>query len=154
MLKYALPIVLFATAANAQTLSLTSPSGAPSTISADTLKTLPQAEATLRFGNPPAPHRFQGPLLWTILTNTHLVDPGAHAGAVRQTLQIRGSDRYTAIIAMGELSPEFEGKAALLALSEDGKPLSLPRAVIPGDRRAGRSVRDVVSLTVTELPKP
>jgi hypothetical protein len=117
------------------------------------LKALPQSEATLTFGNPPVPHRFQGPLLWAILISSHLVDPAAHAGAVRQTLQIQGSDRYTAIIAMGELSPEFEGKPALLALSEDGKPLPLPRAVIPGDHRAGRSVRDVVSLTVTELPK-
>jgi hypothetical protein len=152
MLRYAIPLLLIATAANAQTVTVTPPAGAPATISAETLRTFPQSEATLTMGNPPAPHRFQGPLLWTVLTGTHLVDPEKHASAVRQTLIIQGSDRYAAIIAMGELSPEFEAKPALLALSEDGKALAMPRAILPGDHRGGRSVRDVVSLKVDELP--
>jgi hypothetical protein len=153
MLKLALPLVLLASAAQAQTILLTPPNGATTTLSVDTLKSFPQSEAVLSFGNPPAAHRFQGPLLWSVLTGTHLVDPEKHAGAVRQTLQITGSDGYTAIIAMGEISPEFEAKPALLALVGDGKPLDHPRAIIAGDHRAGRSVRDVVSLKVEELPK-
>jgi hypothetical protein len=152
MLRYAIPILLFATATHAQTLTVTPPGGAAATLSAETLKTLPQSEATLRFGNPATPHRFQGPLLWNVLTSAHLIDAEKHAAAVRQTLTIQGSDRYAAIVALGELSPEFEAKPALLALTEDGRPLDHPRAIIPGDHRAGRSVRDVVSLRVDEIP--
>lgn len=153
MLKLAAVLLLVASAAQAQTVSLQPATGPATEMTADALRALPQAEATLTFGNPPAPHRFQGPLLWTVLTQSHLVDPAAHAGTVRETLQIRGSDHYTAVIAMGELSPEFEGKQAVLALTEDGKALAMPRAVIPGDHRGGRGVHDVVALTVTELPK-
>jgi hypothetical protein len=35
----------------------------------------------------------------------------------------------------------------------DGQPLEHPRAVVTADRRAGRSVRDVVRLSVDELPR-
>jgi hypothetical protein len=153
MILKGIAFLLVATAAQAQTLSVTPPTGAALAMSVDSLKALPQADATLSYGNPTVVHRFQGPLLWTILTQSHAIDPTAHSGAVRQTLRIQGMDGYVAIIAMGELSPEFENKPALLALSADGKPLEHPRAIVTNDRRAGRSVRDVVSLTVDEVPK-
>ncbi len=146
-------LLALSTACHAQTIEVTGPASAVTTLSIETLNALPGTEATLTYGNPPAPHRFAGPLLWTVLTAAHLVDPERHGDAVRQTLRIQGSDGYVAILAMGELSPEFENKPALLALTMDGKPLEHPRAVVTTDRRAGRSVRDVVRLTLDELPR-
>lgn len=110
------------------------------------LAALPRHTATA------ANHGFAGPLLWDVLVDAHLVDPARHADAPRQTLRLTGADGYTAIIALGEISPEFEDKPALLALEMDGHPLALPRATIPGDKRGGRGVHDIVRLTVDELP--
>ena len=140
--------------AHAQSVALTAPNQPPARLDVQQLEALPQAEATRPGGRPPADHRYRGPLLWTVLTAAHLLDPARHADTVRQTLRIEGSDGYVAILAMGELAPDFENKPALLALTEDGKPLSRPHAIIPGDSRGGRSVHDVVTLTLDELPKP
>lgn len=140
--------------AQAQDIALVGPQGALAPITAEHLKSLPTSETTLTGGNPAVEHRFQGPLLWTVLTDSHLIDPAHHMDVGRQTLRLQGQDGYVAIVAMGELSPEFEGKAAILALSMDGKPLPMPRAIIPGDHRGGRGVHDLVRLTVDELPKP
>ncbi len=117
------------------------------------LAPLPAAAATLTFGNPPALHRFEGPLLWTVLEAAHLIDPARHGDAVRQTIRLQGADGYVAILAAGELSPEFEAKPAILAIRMDGQPLPHPRAIIPADHRLGRSVRDVVRVTLDEAPK-
>ena len=149
-----LPALLLATAAHAGDVTLARPGQPATTMTAQQLQSLPQSEATVTSGNPPAPHRFGGPLLWTVLTEGHLVDPARHSDAVRQTLRLQGADNYIAVIAVGELSPEFENKSALLALTIDGKLLERPRAYIPGDHRGGRGVHDVVSLTLDELPKP
>ena len=146
-------LLALSSASHGQTIEVTGPAVAVATIPAETLNALPSTEGTLTYGNPPAAHRFAGPLLWTVLTAAHLIDPERHGDAVRQTLRIEGSDGYVAILAVGELSPEFENKPALLALTMDGRPLEHPRAVVPADRRAGRSVRDVVRLTVDELPR-
>ena len=153
-LRLILPALLLATAAHAQDVSLSGPGQPATTMTVQQLQALPQSEITYTSGNPPAPHRLQGPLLWTVLTQGHLVDPDRHSDAVRQTLRLTGDDRYVAIIAMGELSPEFENKPALLALTMDGKPLARPRAYIPGDHRGGRGVHDIVSLTLDEVSKP
>lgn len=139
------------TPAHAQ-VTLNAPGKPAATITAEQLQALPQSEATI--GAPPNQRRLQGPLLWTVLVATHLIDPARHADAVRQTLRLQGADNYVAIVAMGELSPEFEDKPALLALIMDGKPLDRPRAVIPSDHRGGRGVHDIVSITLDELPKP
>jgi DMSO/TMAO reductase YedYZ molybdopterin-dependent catalytic subunit len=44
---------------------------------------------------------------------------------------------------MGEIDPAFEGKQVLLAYEGDGKAIPL-RLVVPGDKRGGRAVKDVV----------
>ena len=59
-----------------------------------------------------------------------------------------GQDGYSVTLAMGEIDPEFENKPVLLALDRDGAALPLPRLALPGDKRAGRSVRDVATITV------
>jgi hypothetical protein len=52
-----------------------------------------------------------------------------------------------AVLALAEIDPEFEGKQVLLAFRRDGQPMPGElRLVVPGDRRGGRSARDVVRI--------
>ena len=79
------------------------------------------------------------------------VDGGRHAFAVRQWLKVSAADGYTAVLALDELSPEFGNKPAILALQMVAGMLDAPRLMVPGD---GRSVQDVVGLSVESLPEP
>lgn len=88
-----------------------------------------------------------GPSLWSVLEKSGAVTTDFH-NRVRQVVVVTGQDGYTAVLALAEIDPEFENKPVLLALSRDGAKLALPRLAVPGDKRAGRSVRDVVRLEV------
>jgi hypothetical protein len=64
------------------------------------------------------------------------------AGVVLAT----GSDGYQALVAYGEIDPGFGAKEVLLAISQDDVSLADagPRLVVPGDKRGGRYVSNVV----------
>ena len=51
---------------------------------------------------------------------------------------------------MAEIDPEFEGKQVLLAYPMDDHAIGVGRLrlVVPGDKRGGRSVRDVARIEV------
>jgi hypothetical protein len=59
-----------------------------------------------------------------------------------------GADGYSALVSYGEISPDFGNRGLLLSTTEDGAALARPRLVVPGDRRGGRYVTDVVELHV------
>ena len=62
-----------------------------------------------------------------------------------------GRDGYSVALSLGELDPDFEGKAVILAYSKDGNRLSAQdgiRLIVPNDRHGGRAVRDVVAIAV------
>jgi len=75
----------------------------------------------------------------------------ANPDQVSQTIMILGRDGYRAVLALGEIAPEFEAKRVILAERIDGKPLDADhlRVVVPLDERGGRSVRDVARIEVT-----
>jgi DMSO/TMAO reductase YedYZ molybdopterin-dependent catalytic subunit len=54
---------------------------------------------------------------------------------------------------MAEIDPAFEGKQILLADQVNGQPMPAGeiRLVVPGDRRGGRSVRDVVRIDIRNV---
>jgi DMSO/TMAO reductase YedYZ molybdopterin-dependent catalytic subunit len=91
-----------------------------------------------------------GPLLWDVLVDAGAVDPGKPADAVHQTVRVIGADGWTAVFGLAELSPEFAGRPIQLAEQVNG--VALPngdlRLIVPGERRGGRSVRDVVRIEV------
>jgi len=91
-----------------------------------------------------------GPLLWNVLTAAGAVDPAKPAEAVRLTVRVTGADGYVATLALAELAPDFAAKPIQLADRLDGAPLAghALRLVVPGERRGGRSVRDVVRIDV------
>ena len=51
-------------------------------------------------------------------------------------------------LAIGELDPAFEGKQVIIATTEDGKLLPQPELVVPGDKKAGRRVKNVAAIEV------
>ncbi|UFN46916.1 molybdopterin-dependent oxidoreductase [Roseomonas sp. OT10] len=116
-----------------------------------TLSALPAAQARLPAGHGAAPRHAEGPLLWTVLVAAGAVDPAAVHEQVRQTVTLLGRDGYTAVLALGEVSPEFANRPVLLALRLDGEALApgALRLVVPDEVRGGRSVRDLARITVS-----
>lgn len=115
------------------------------------LSALPVSQASLPAGHGDAPHRAEGPLLWTVLTAAGVVDPAAVRDQVRQTVTLLGRDGYTAVLALGEIAPDFANRPVVLALRLDGEALAPEalRIVVPDETRGGRSVRDLARITVS-----
>src|SRR5215469_14102669 len=98
-------------------------------------------------------HSFGGVLLYDALT---LLVPNFNAAVKNDKLRFHvtatGSDAYEAIVGWGEIDPAFENKSVLLAVIQDGQPLTQPRLVVPGDIHGGRYVSDVVSVRLGRVP--
>lgn len=90
--------------------------------------------------------RYAGPALWPLLEAAHPIDGPARGSHLQHVVLARGADGYAVALAMGEIDPRFEGKTVIIALSMDGVRLPAPRLVVPGDRAAGRNVRELVAL--------
>jgi hypothetical protein len=122
------------------------------TLTPDDIAALPAVDVKTAFRTEHGQHAasFAGPLLWRVLQQAGVLDGGKTRDHVRQIVRITGRDGYTAVLALAELDPEFENKPVILAVTEDGSPLSADhlRIVVAGDQRGGRSVRDVVRLSV------
>jgi hypothetical protein len=89
-----------------------------------------------------------GPLLWDVLVAAGAVDPAKPADAVHLGVRVVGADGWAAVFGLAELSPEFAGKPIQLADQVNGAPIPGLRLIVPGERRGGRSVRDVVRIEV------
>jgi hypothetical protein len=91
--------------------------------------------------------RYTGVLLWSLIEKARLADVGAKNAALRHTVFITGHG-YVVALAVGEVDPHYEGKSVILAYAGGEPPASsaAPRLVVPGDKRGGRSVRDVASI--------
>ena len=138
-------------------ITVVAPSGAPVNLSLEELTQLPTTRVQTNFltENGPHPASFEGPLLWTVLQGAGVIDPARHREQVSQSIMIVGRDGYHALLAVGEIAPEFEAKQVILAERMDDEPLdpSHFRVVVPQDKRGGRSVRDVTRIVVT-APTP
>jgi molybdate transport system substrate-binding protein len=95
-------------------------------------------------------NEWTGPLLWDVLAAAGAADAIKPGEQVRLAVRVTGADGYTAIIALAEISPQFAGRPVQLADRLNGA--LLPdhglRLVVPGDKRGGRSVRDVVRVDI------
>jgi hypothetical protein len=93
-------------------------------------------------------HRWTGPSLLDVLNQAGITDAPGKRTHMRHVILARGSDGYAAALAIGEIDPKGEGKQAIIALTQDGKPLRAPRLVVPGDASLTRAVHDVVEIQV------
>jgi DMSO/TMAO reductase YedYZ molybdopterin-dependent catalytic subunit len=121
-------------------------------ISAERIAALPPFTQRVAFmtGHGEQQSEWTGPLLWDVLAASGAVDPARPADQVHLAVRVTGADGYTAVIALAEIAPQFAGRPIQVADHMNGA--SLPdhalRLVVPGDRRGGRSVRDVVRIDI------
>jgi hypothetical protein len=75
--------------------------------------------------------------LWTVLQKAGVVDPAMHREQVSQSIVLLGRDGFRAVLALGEIAPEFEGKQVILAERMDDQPLDAEqlRIIVPLDKR-------------------
>ncbi len=98
---------------------------------------------------------FTGALLWDVIGSAQ---PNLNADLRNDKLStyfvVTGSDGYQAVIAWGEIDPEFGNQPVLLAYEENGEPLEgdTLRLVVPGDARGGRYVSGVVNVSLRDAP--
>lgn len=131
---------------------------APRTFSAGDLQALPRLtiEATDHGG---ARVRFEGVALAEILKAA-----GAPLGdklrgpQLSKFLLVAAADGYRAVFALPELDPGFSATTVLLADRRDGQPLGPEegpvRLVVAHEKRQGRWVRQVQTLTVLQAATP
>lgn len=152
------PLVVLATAwlalalapgAMAQSLTIGNAAQPMQTIDLATMQALPQVDTHVAMltGHGTVQATYRGALLWTVLQKAGVIssDERSH---VRTTVLVTGRDGYTAVLALAEIDPAFEGKPVIVADRQDGRALNAGelRLVVPGDKRGGRSVRDVVKI--------
>jgi DMSO/TMAO reductase YedYZ molybdopterin-dependent catalytic subunit len=93
---------------------------------------------------------YTGVRLWAALAAAGGIDDDEKGAELRHVVKVTGRDGYIVVISTGEIAPDFGGKAALIAYQRNDEPLGEAglRLVMPGDKRGGRNVRDVVAITV------
>jgi len=147
----------------AATFKLTSfrlPRKLPLTLTADDLRANYPAQTldvTYLSGEGSISASFTGVSLWQILS---AAQPNLNADVKNDRLSlfvvVTGSDGYQAVIAWGEIDPEFGNQPVLVAYEQDGAPISdasgTLRLVVPGDAHGGRYVSGVVNISLRDAP--
>ena len=116
----------------------------------DDLKKMPAEHADVSFQTDKGPvtASFTGVKLWSLIEAAGGIDDAAKGAALRHAICVTATDGYVMVTSTGEIAPELGDKPALVAYERDGKPLDNFRIVMPGDKRGGRNVRDVVTIAV------
>ncbi|MBS7542017.1 molybdopterin-dependent oxidoreductase [Ancylobacter oerskovii] len=151
--------MLSATAVPAQDLRLSAPEAGTRMLAPDALRALPAVtlETSFLTSRGEETGRFTGARLWDVLTAAGLVDPKDHHGIARSAVLVTARDGYAALLGLGELAPDLEAKAVLVAYERDGAALPedrQPRLVIPGDRRGSRAVFAIARIDILKPESP
>jgi hypothetical protein len=112
------------------------------------LRALPQTGIDVSFqtGHGPESGHFTGALVWDVVQKAGITDTAGPKSRhhLQHAVLVSGRDGYTVALSVGELDPDFEGKQAILTVDgADGA-----RLIVPGDKKGGRDVRDVVAIEV------
>lgn len=125
---------------------------APHVISTDRIGELKPITQTIGFMTEHGERQAEwtGPLLWDVLMDSDAIEGVKPAEQVRLVVRITGADGYNAVVALGEIAPEFAGRSIQIADHMNGAPIPdhKLRLVVPGDKRGGRSVRDVIRIEI------
>lgn len=129
---------------------------APTRYDLAALQALPPITQTVSFqtGGGSQTHTFVGASLWgTLQSAGMLTDPAVKNDLLNRVVQVTGSDGYRAVYALGEISPEFGARQALLAWGEVVGGVTQPlgsdgfaRSTAPGDVKGGRYVSSLVDV--------
>ena len=150
----ALMLMPFASAlAQSSSLAIEGHVAHPGSLTLDQLKALPPVTVSLTFqtDHGPTAGTWTGALLLDIVKQAQPVDNDTGKSApLQHTILARGRDGYGVALAIGEIDPRFAGKQVIVAYQRDGKSMENQtfRLVVPGDAHGGRSVNDLISLTI------
>lgn len=139
-----------ARADDAATISLEGRLKHPVKLSLADLRKMPaeQSQITSERGSV---NSYTGVRLWALLSDAGGgIDDADKSAVLHHVIRITARDGYFIVISTGEIAPDFGGKPALIAYLQDDKPLgeAAPRLVMPGDKRGGRNVREVATISV------
>ncbi len=139
------PTSLLVTGAVAQDLKL----------STDDLKKLPRKSVSTK-GHDDHMHQYDGVPISTVLGKAGVPQGSALRGkSMALTVIAEGSGGYRAVFSLAELDEDFAAEAVLIVDSVDGQPLGPDqgplRLIVPGDKRQGRWVRALKSITIVNL---
>jgi len=127
--------------------------GTSVTLSVSDLSKLPQQTVKVTDHEPPV--TFEGVLLTDVLAKVSLpLGEKFHSTGASYFLMVEARDGYRAVFAWAELDSGFMDKSVYVATKRDGKPLSGKdgpfQLVAPGEKRAGRWIRQVTALTIQQ----
>lgn len=156
----ALLVLALTRPANAQvpsSLELVAESGTRSSITLDSLRRLPQVELKGQIHDGPE-LVFRGPALDALLALA-----GAPRGrdlrgpALRLVVVAEARDGYAVVYSLAELSPDLGARRGIIALEQDGQPLSEKdgplRIVLEGEKRPARWIRQLERLRIVAVAK-
>lgn len=138
--------------ADTPALSLTGKVRHPQQFTLDALRALPSRDVQVSFETEHGDRqeRYKGVLLWALLDQAGGLDDATKGAVLRHVIKVTGRDGYVVVLSTGEVAPDFGGKPALVAYQHDDAAPGAGgfRLVMPGDKRGGRYVRDVVAIDV------
>ena len=126
----------------------------PLTLTTSDLAALPQSDVRVAYltGHGTEDATYSGVLLWSLIEKAGLgealKDRKTHTG---HFLTLSATDGYTIVLALGEIDPDLEGKAAIIALKRDGvalDPKDTFRLALPGDRHGARNMHQLNHITL------
>jgi hypothetical protein len=112
------------------------------------LKALPPVTQTV------GSNTYTGVSLWTLLNDGAVglkPDTSLHNPLLSMYVLVTGTDGYRAVVALGEIAPEFGNRPAIVAYSVNGAPLGrngMARLVVTGDAKPGRAVARLAAIEV------
>lgn len=103
-----------------------------------------------------APAQWEGIALVDVLRNAGApLDQRLRGRALSAFVRVTAADGYRVVFSLAELDAAFGNTVVVLADRRDGKPLTGDgpyRLVVPGDKRAGRWLRNVATIELVEDP--
>ena len=147
-----LPLAARAAHGPAGELALTGKVAHPQQFDLAKLRGLPSQDVQVSFDTEHGPEQagFTGVALWALIGEAGGIDDKAKGAVLRHTIKVTGRDGYFVVLSTGEIAPDFGAKPALIAYQRTGEAAAASgfRLVMPGDKRGGRNVRDVVAIDV------
>lgn len=133
-------------------LSMTGKVAHPQQYDLAKLQAMPHQEIQVSFDTEHGAEQagFTGVPLWALIGQAGGIDDKAKGAVLRHTIKITGRDGYFVVLSTGEIAPDFGAKGALIAYQRTGEAPGANgfRLVMPGDKRGGRYVRDVVAIDI------
>jgi len=132
----------------------------PLTLTADFLRdnfAAHTVDVTYMSGEESVSTSFTGALLWDVLGSAQPnFNVDIRNDKLGMYIVVTASDNYQAVIAWGEIDPEFGNQPILVAYEEAGAPIEDSqgsiRLVVPGDMRGGRYVSGIVNISLRDAP--